>query len=108
MTLFPINSKNPVFGPFLAHFPVFGAKKIFLENPALSRTTSYGFLAPSQNLEKVNDTIQRKRPDRRKDGRTDRPCFIGPFQLPPGVQLKYVLEETIRHSNNNQGCWGRQ
>ena len=42
-------------------FPIFWAKKIFLENPALSRTTSYGFLAPCQNLEKVNGTIQRKR-----------------------------------------------
>ena len=52
-------------------FPIFHAKKIFLENPALSHTTSYGFLAPCQNLEKVNDTIQRKRPDRRKDRRTD-------------------------------------
>ena len=60
---------------FLAHFgpisPIFGPKKIFLENPALSHTTSYGFLAPCQNLEKVNDTIQRKRPDRKKDRRTD-------------------------------------
>ena len=49
-------------------FPIFGTKKIFLENPALSHTTSYGFLAPSQNLEKLNDTIQRKRLDRWKDG----------------------------------------
>ena len=38
----------PIFGPFL------GQKKF-----------SYGFLAPCQNLEKVNDTIQRKRLDRR-------------------------------------------
>ena len=79
-------------------FPIFRAKKIFLENPALSRTTSYGFLAPCQNLENVNDTIQSKCPDRQKDGqkdgqkdrqkerRTDRPYFIGPFRLPPGVQ----------------------
>ena len=59
---------------FLAHFgpifPIFEAKKFFLENPALSRTTSYGSLTPCQNLGKVNDTIQRKRPDRRKDGQT--------------------------------------
>ena len=46
-------------------------KKNFLGNPALSHTTSYGFLAPCQNLEKVNDTIQRKCPDRWKDGRTE-------------------------------------
>ena len=71
-------------------FPIFGAKKIFLKNPALSHTTSYEFLAPCQNLEKVKDPIQRKRPDRRKDGRTDgridRPYFTGPFWLPLGVQ----------------------
>ena len=49
---------------FLAHFwsifPILGAKKNFLENLALSRTTSYGFLAPCQNLEETNDAIPRK------------------------------------------------
>ena len=49
-------------------FPIFGAKKIFIENPALSYTSSYGFLASCQNLEKTNDTISRKRPDRQKGG----------------------------------------
>ena len=53
---------------FLVHFPNFWDKIIFLENPALSRTTSYGFLAPSQNLEKINDIIERKYSDRQKDG----------------------------------------
>ena len=66
----------PIFGPFS---PIFGAKKIFLENPALSCTTSYGFLAPHQNLEKVNDTVQniclerwkdRRMGDGRMDGQT--------------------------------------
>ena len=52
-------------------FPVFGVKKIFLENPALSCTTSNGFPAPCQNLEEVNDTIQRKHLDRQKDGQKD-------------------------------------
>ena len=56
---------------FLAHFglifPIFQAKKLFLENPTLSRPTSYGFLAPCQKLEKVNNTIQRQYLDRRKD-----------------------------------------
>ena len=53
-------------------FPILGVKNFFLENLALSRTTSHGILAPCQNLEKVNDTIPRKCPDRWKDGRTDR------------------------------------
>ena len=68
MTKFSNKFKKPCFWPI---FPIFGAKKIFLENPALSRTTSYGFLAPCQNLEKVNDTIQRKHPDRQMEGWTD-------------------------------------
>ena len=65
MTQFSNKFKKPCFWPI---FPIFGAKKIFLENLALSRTTSYGFLAPCQNLEKVTDTIQRKHLERWKDG----------------------------------------
>ena len=42
-------------------------------------TTSYEFLAPCQNSEKTNDTIPRKRPNRRKDGKTGRPDSIIPF-----------------------------
>ena len=79
---------------FLAHFwfifSILGAKNFFPENPALSRTPSYGFLAPYQNLEKAKDTIPRKRPDRRKDGRTEgrkdgQTLFHRYFWLPPGV-----------------------
>ena len=55
--------------PYL--WSIFGAKKIFLENSSLSRTASYGFLAPCQNFKKVNDTVQRKSPDRRTEGRTE-------------------------------------
>ena len=71
---------------FLAHFPKFWGKTIFLENQALSCTTSNGFLELCQNLEKVNDTIQQKCPDRQMGGRTDRPYFIGLFWLLPGFQ----------------------
>ena len=82
---------------FLAHFRsnfyILGVK-IFLGNLALSCTTSYGFLAPCQNLEKTNDAIPRKCPERwkdgRRDGRTDTPYFIGPFLLLPGVQKENV------------------
>ena len=69
---FPINSENSVYGTFLAHFPHFGGKKKLSWKIWLSRTTSYGFLAPCQNFKKVNDTIQRKCPDRWKDGQKDR------------------------------------
>ena len=65
MTKFSNKFKKPCF------WPIFGAKNIFLENPALSRITSYWFLAPCQNLEKFNDTIQRKRLDRQTEGQKD-------------------------------------
>ena len=86
MTKFSNKFKKPCFWPILGPFSQFWGEKIFLENPALSCTTSYGFLAPCENLEKVNNVIQRKHLDRQKDGRTDRPYLIGPFQLPLGVQ----------------------
>ena len=66
MTKFFNVFKKPCFWPI---FPIFEKKNFFLENPALSRTTSYGFLASCQKLQKTNDTISRKRPDRQKDGR---------------------------------------
>ena len=53
---------------FLTHFwsifPLFWAKKFFWKI-RLSRTTSYGFLAPRRNLEKTYDAIPRT------EGRTD-------------------------------------
>ena len=60
------------FWPILVHFPNFVGKNVFLGNPALSLTTSYGFLAPCQNLEKNDDTVSRKPPNRQKDGQKDR------------------------------------
>ena len=89
MTKFFNKLKNTLFlAHFCSIFLILGVNK--LENPA--GTTSYGFLAPCQNLEKTNDTIPRKRPDRRKDGwkdgRMGRPYFIGPFWLTMGVRLK--------------------
>ena len=53
--------KKPCFDPFLVHFLNFGDKKVSPQNPALSCTTLYRFLAPCQNLEKTNDIIPRKR-----------------------------------------------
>ena len=68
---------------------------MFPENPTLSRTTSHGILAPCRNLEKINDAIPRNaltdgrmngQKEERKDRQTDRPYFIEPFQILPGVQ----------------------
>ena len=68
LTKFFNKFKKPCFWPI---FPNFGTKTFFLENPALSCTTSYGFLALCQNSEKTNDTIPRKHQDRRTDERTE-------------------------------------
>ena len=89
--MFQYLKKNPVLGPFFwPIFSIFGRKRFCLENLALSHTTSYGFLASRQNLEKTTDKTPRKCLDRRmeggKKGRTDRPYFIGPFWLLSGVQ----------------------
>ena len=86
MTKFSNKFKNPYFWPFFGVFSHFWGKIFFPENLALSRTTSYGILAPFQNLEKANDIIPTKHPDRWKDSRIDRPYFIGPFRLLLGVQ----------------------
>ena len=56
-----------MFGPFSQFLGQFFPPKY----PALLRTTSYGFLAPCQNLEKTNDAVPRKRLDRRQDRRMD-------------------------------------
>ena len=75
MTKFSNKLKKPcfwsIFGPF-SQFWGQKKKKKFPENPVLSRKTSQGILALCQNLEKINDTIPRKHPNRRKDGSTDR------------------------------------
>ena len=90
---------------FLAHFgsiyPIFGAKKIFVENPALAHTTSNGFLAPCQNLEKVNGTIQRKCPNRRTEGQKDgQTLFYRTLPATAAGPIKWLVlkEETL---NNN-------
>ena len=69
---------------FWAISPIFGSKTVFFpKTPALSPTTSEGFLTPSQNSEKSNDPIPIKHLDRRQDGRTSRLYFIGPLQRSP-------------------------
>ena len=97
MTKFSNTLRKPCFWLILGPFSQFlEQKKISLENPALSQTTSYGFLAPCQNLEKVNDKIQRKHLDRQKDrwkmdGRMNRPYFIGAFGLLLGPQKSIII-----------------
>ena len=69
MTKFFNTFKKHCFWPIS---PIFGAKNILLENPALSRTTSCRILASRQNLEKTTDTIPRKWPDRQNNRWKDR------------------------------------
>ena len=70
---FPINSKNPVFGPFWPIFPIFWGKRFFKKNLALPRTTRHGPITPCWVSEKTNEPIPRKLPDWRTEGRMDRP-----------------------------------
>ena len=46
---------------------IFGAKNFFPENPAFSCTTSHGFLAPWQNLEKKTPRETKEQKDGWKD-----------------------------------------
>ena len=70
MTKFSNELRKTCFWPILASFSqFFGKKKILSENPALSCTTSYEFLAPYQISEETYDTIPRKYLDRRMDGK---------------------------------------
>ena len=73
MTKFFKKFKKPCFWPIFDPFSQFWGQIFFLENPALSRTTSYWFLAPPQILEKTSDVIPGNLPDRRTrvKGRTD-------------------------------------
>ena len=68
--------------------PISGKKSLFSKkfNMIFQNIPSWGFLAPRQNLEKPNDPIPRKHPDREHDRKKDTPYFIGPFWLLPGVQ----------------------
>ena len=62
-------------------------------------------LASCQNLEKTNDTIPRKHPDRQNDRRmegwkdegTDRPYFIGPLLLTTGVYTTEWSKPNWKH-----------
>ena len=77
MAKFSNKLKKTCFWPILGCFSQFWVKKkIFPENPALSHTTSYEFLAPCQTSEKTKDAIPRKCLDRRTDGRTDAKCLF--------------------------------
>ena len=72
---------------FWSIFTIFGAKIFFLQKIWQSHTTSYGFLAPCQNSEKMIKFQENAQTDELTDGRTDRPYFTGSFWLPLGVQL---------------------
>ena len=89
MTQFSNKLKNLFLAQFGPIFPILWAKK-FSQKIQLSCTTSHGILAPCQNFEKINDTIPRKLRDRwkdeRRERRTNRSYFIGPFRLLSGVQ----------------------
>ena len=68
---FSINSKNPAFGTFLAHFLNFGDKNIF---SGKSGSITHNLMWNSSTMPKFgknNYTIPRKHPDRRSEGQKD-------------------------------------
>ena len=67
MTQFSNKFKKPCFWPI---FPLFGAKKIFLENPALSRTKSLIQLKENAWTDGRKDGQKDGRKEGRKDGQT--------------------------------------
>ena len=71
---------------FLGHFWPFLPHVDFFQIIRLSQKTIYGPPTPCWVSEKTNEPILKKLTDRQKDGRTDRPYFIGPFRPRLGVQ----------------------
>ena len=71
MTIFFNKLKKHCFGRFSVHFPSFGGKTFFSgkSGSATHNFILYEFLVPWSNFEKTNDTIPRKRLDRRTNGR---------------------------------------
>ena len=96
MTQFFFEFKKPCFWSTFGPFSNFFEGKIIFPRKSSCHTTSYEFLAPCQNLQKSINIIQRKHPDtqkagwkdRKKDRKLERPYFIGPFRLLPGVQQR--------------------
>ena len=68
---FSINSKNPISGPFLVHFPSFWGKKIF---PRKSGSTMQNFIQVYSTMSKFRKKLmmQFQCLDRQKDGQKDR------------------------------------
>ena len=66
MTNFFNKLKKLCYCPIFGTFSQFLEQKIFVQKMAQSHKTSYGFLAPRQNLEKTNNTLPRKCQGRQK------------------------------------------
>ena len=72
MTKFFNKFKKPCFWPIFGPFSQFWGQKLFFKKIGLCHAQLHmGILAPYQNLEKTNETIPRKHPDRQKDGQKD-------------------------------------
>ena len=68
--IFQYIQRKPVFGPFLSHFPIFGAKRFFSGKPGSVMHNFTWVSSTMPKFRKTNDTILRKRLDRRKDRQT--------------------------------------
>ena len=85
MTKFSNKLKKNCFWPILGSFPNFLGKKNF---PGKSSSVTHNFTWVSSIMLKFRKSLwyNSKKMPGQTVGRTDRPYFIGPFQLLPGVQ----------------------
>ena len=87
--------RKPCFWPFLDPFFQFWGQKNFSRKSGFATHNFIWVSSPMPKFRKINDTIPRKCPDRRKDGRTDRPYFIGPFCPKPEIQKLQIMFNLI-------------
>ena len=87
--------RKPCFWPFLDPFFQFWGQKNFSRKSGFATHNFIWVSSPMPKLRQINDTIPRKCPDRQKDGRTDRPYFIGPFRPKPEIQKLQIMFNLI-------------
>ena len=102
------------FGSFLI---IFAKRGFFRINLAQSYIISHGYQTPCSVSEKTNGPIQREplnrwmegqtrvRKDEWKDGRVDRPKFIGPFWIWLGVQLENNFLSKLLWDSKDRYTW---
>ena len=107
MTKFSNKLKKPCFWSILGPFSQFWGKKIPQKIRLCHAQLHMSFQHHAKFQKKLMIQFQENawtkgQTEEQNDGRTDRPYFIGPFRLPPGVQImmKLFLEREMSHDQN--------